>query len=936
MRWEGLSSLRLEFKEPYPIYRGLRVPVWEGGRPVRVRRVTDEDRRAFADAMRKLRSLLVKASNVARASGLNEVERFNLLADTIVAFLKAPLIREATPAAPTPLKAYALLLLARVVRRLWWSEDLYEFAEKLAELKEGDLGFAEELFQPETADLVFKLWVAFPADTRPGHNTSSLIAHLLMTSAIAWALRRARGEAKEDEAARIRLAALLHDLGKVVDPERHYEASEGLAKALLKDLVEERTLEAVATTIREHHREAEPSWALNQADRLASAADRLEKLVERTLGDKLSKAEGLLRRRRDEGWAFWRAVHERRRELVKAGLAAEDPLRELTEEFLTKVDEAAGEPESRKGEPSAWLSLVLVDVASIQDLVMSSQEVRVMAAASHLIDLAVHAHFLEYLRNNGLYVPPEAVIYAGGGNILMLLPEVLTSKVEELARRYGEKNELKLVVASAPFYDNYVAAYMRLAKGMFGRKHMLEPSDELGCSEGRGRDLCRMCYGNWAEANVDTREGSLSVCNRCKRLYEAGSKHHFGPKWQATIRIVGDTFTAKEAFAAEWEGASQWIVEVIAGHHPKEFHKREVERIRDYAVIKFDGNAVGSFMSEAISFTDAIERSFRIDVALKRAYFKALEALYEGVRDAAGVESARMEVARVALGTIYMGGDDGFILAPSWASALLAHFIAEEFSRQLGLERGLRVAVAAGQARMSVWALLDCAREMMNKAGDVIRKEDPTAAERVLGAVAFDVFESGSPSGASAVERMQRLSRRMQRLFKKAEGSAEPLGEGVDGLQPYLIRRQDLEGSTVPELWGKLVPLVLDLPPRSTWSDVEAYHAYVEAFAKAYLMSRSKAEEKKMDRSEAQKEALRSVRNAILRSWSVVSGSRYWREKLLVYLQRQEERRLERAMEEAYRRLAQFTASSLSSDGMGPVPLADALTLIKLVKGGAW
>jgi hypothetical protein len=295
-----------------------------------------------------------------------------------------------------------------------------------------------------------------------------------------------------------------------------------------------------------------------------------------------------------------------------------------------------------------------------------------------------------------------------------------------------------------------------------------------------------------------------------------------------------------------------------------------------------------------------------------------------------------MEVARVALGTIYMGGDDGFILAPSWASALLAHFIAEEFSRQLGLERGLRVAVAAGQARMSVWALLDCAREMMNKAGDVIRKEDPTAAERVLGAVAFDVFESGSPSGASAVERMQRLSRRMQRLFKKAEGGAELLDEEVDGLQPYLIRRQDLEGSTIPELWSKLVPLVLDLPPRSTWSDVEAYHAYVEAFAKAYLMSRSEAEGEKMDRGEAQKEALRNVRNAILRSWSVVSGSRYWREKLLVYLQRQEERRLEKAMEEAYRRLAQFAASSLSLDGMGPVPLADALTLIKLVKGGAW
>jgi len=57
--------LQLEFGEPYPVYRGLRVPVWEGGRPVSARRVTDEDRRAFAEAMGRLRSLLETVAKVA-------------------------------------------------------------------------------------------------------------------------------------------------------------------------------------------------------------------------------------------------------------------------------------------------------------------------------------------------------------------------------------------------------------------------------------------------------------------------------------------------------------------------------------------------------------------------------------------------------------------------------------------------------------------------------------------------------------------------------------------------------------------------------------------------------------------------------------------------------------------------------------------------------
>jgi len=937
-----LSGLGLEFKEPYPIYRGLRVPVWEGGRPVSVRRVTDEDRKAFVDALRKLRSLLEKVSKLASELKASEAERLNLLTDAIAVFFKAPLTQEITPIAPTPLKAHALSLLAPKLRKALWSEDLYEFARRLASLGSEELGFAKELFERETADLVLRLWIALPADTRPGYNTSSLIAHLLMTSAIAWALGREKGEVEGGEEARTRLAALLHDLGKVVDPEKHYEASEGLAKDLLKGLLDEETLREVVTAIRKHHLEAGPAF-LKEADRLASAADRLEKLVrdEKTIGGKLAKIRGLIGDVKDE-WAFWRAVHERRDELIKAGLARADPLKELTEEFLANVGKVAKELELKEPpEPVSELSLVLVDVTSIQDFVLKSQEVRVVAAASHLIELAVHSHFIEYLRSSGLRLPPEAIVYAGGGNILMLLPRRMAVTVEELAKRYGEKSGLKLAVASAPFCESYVAASTSLTNKLFAKKHEVELSDSLDPLASSGQDLCRMCYDDWAQVTLETPEGPRSVCKTCEGLYTVGGDIHFGSKWRATVEVAGDSFSAEDAFRAGWREASRWIVEVIAGHDIEELRER-VGRYRDYAVMKFDGNAIGSFMSEAISFTDAIERSFRIDVALKRAYFKALEALYEGVRGVAGREEARKEVARVVLGTIYMGGDDGFILAPSWASVLLAHFIAEEFSRQLGLERGLRVAVAAGPAKMSVWALLDCASEMMRVAGKALRREG--SAREVLGAIAFDVFEAGSPSGASAVERMKRISKRIKRLLDEARGEAELHDANIDGLQPYFIRRQDLEGSTVPELWRSLMPLALKVAPPDEWSDDKALSSYVRAFGTAYLASRAKeAEEGKEER-----DWLSSVRNAILRSWSSVCGSEYWREKLLIYLYRQRARRLEREEEgleavergdvigEAYESLADFVAASLSREGMRPVPLADALTLIKFVKGGAW
>ncbi len=235
---------------------------------------------------------------------------------------------------------------------------------------------------------------------------------------------------------------------------------------------------------------------------------------------------------------------------------------------------------------------------------------------------------------------------------------------------------------------------------------------------------------------------------------------------------------------------------------------------------------------------------------------------------------------------------------------------------------------------MSVWSLLDCALAMMEVSKRVVRKEDPTARDRVLGAIAFDVFESGSPSGASARERMERVSRRVQRVLDKG---VDVLDEGIDGIQPYLVMRSDLEGSSTPELWRGVGRLVLRVGVRGGWSDEASLRVHTEAFRQAYYASRRKEEAQLPGSPEGDvREWVRSVRNVILRSWSQVSPSRYWREKLVIYLLRQLEKGGERELGEVYRELAEFAKSSVTGPEVGPVPLADILTLLKLARGGAW
>ncbi|MEM1909123.1 MAG: HD domain-containing protein [Thermofilaceae archaeon] len=919
-----MSALKLEFREPYPVYRGLRVPVWERDQPVSVRRVTDGDRREFEELLSLLRTLLERLVGAWRRAGVSERELLWKTADAIVLLLRSPLIMEASPVAPTPLKANALYLLLpeglmerRAVKEA--VENPYIFAEYVANLRSADFRQIEELFEERTSELVLGLWLKFPADTRPGFNTSSLVAHSLLTSALAWALEHLRG-ADELQQARVRLAALLHDLGKAVDPERHYEASEDLARKLLGGLLPNDEVEAIARLVREHHIAAS---SLNQADRLAAAADRLAELVDKLLGEKLARMEKLLGVSRDD-WEFWRRAYRSIELLRREGVALEDPVRELTQEFLEKVA-ALGREElvGREGAAPAGLSLVLIDIGSVQEFIYRSQEIRIVSAASYLIDLIVHAHLPMYLRTKGVRLPPEAVIYSGGGTLLMLLPESLAERVEQLVGGYERLvGGVRIYCVRQPFTSSYALAADLLAQAMSLKKHSVELG---GLSAQPVERLCRLCYSAPAVQKAETPEGPVDTCETCARLYELGSEFHFRAKWESQIQVAGRRFSPSEAFDRGWGDASRRIMEIIAGHDFEELEKGVQKR--NYAVVKFDGNMMGSFMLEAISFTDAVERSFRIDVAIKRAYLRALEALYQGVREVAGSDEAEKAVSQVYLGTIYMGGDDGLILAPSWAAPILAHYIAEEFCRQLGLARGLSVAVAAGPVAMSVWSLIDCAGELLRAAKDCVKKMGGASGQ--VGALVFDIYESGSPSGSSAVERLSYMSDRLSEAtagLSAAEIARRRLERRADSMQPYLI---DVRPGKQPEAWETLFSTVFEL---AGWSNPRSFELHKLALGKAYLASRPERDTLGQD----ERERLKALRNAVLQAWGEMFDSPYWREKLYIYARRQQSREAREEHAWAYAALVNLMNKTLISQlDRGVVPLADVINMIKLAGGGA-
>jgi HD superfamily phosphodiesterase len=923
MRWRLLKTFP-EIKRPFPIYRICRVPIWEDGKISYVKELNDKDYEYLKKALQILKEL------ISHTTYQNEGEKLRTIADMIAVFFKAPLILELSPLEPSPLKAQILLAALPDEVLKAYVDDIYEFAKNLSSLSEV-LGRFSSLFTPETAEIIYRIWISFPADTRPGFNSSSLASHLLTTSAFAWCFEYGKGGLRESTA---RVAAMLHDIGKAFDPENHVEASLEVAKYLLEEEISGESFQVIANLIREHHKHGNP---LKLADEKASAVDRLSLVVEATIGEKIKKIEQVLGLS-SSTWEFWRKTYEYSAKLMEQGIVKDNPIKELSEEFLKKLmikRECITEIVEKGFVPE--VSLVLVDVGGIQDFIYSSEELRSVAAASRIIDLCVHAHFLFYLRNKGIFIPPEAIIFSGGGQILMLLPSKLADQILALEEKYFETTHIRVYMAKTLFYPSYWKSSEILAKEIYKKKLNVKIASSLTIQPLSFR-LCEFCYSEWAVDEVELPDGRRKyTCRKCGKLYEVGSEIHFPEKWRSKLRLFNYSFSPKEVFDKEWRPEiARWIMEIIAGHSPEEIQElgRKIS-YRDLAVVKFDGNEMGKYMRDSLSFTEVAERSFRVDLALKKAYLKTLNAVYEGIKQVAGEEEAGKVVSQVYLGTIYMGGDDGVILMPSWISILFAHKLAEEFMREIGLERGITISVVAGKSKMNIWSLLDCSMLLLEVGKKVAKKFD---GEGRVSAVVFDLYESGSPSGYTAREKIYETSRRVQKeLLNKSK-----LDEKVDGLQPYLIKPDNILGNLPPELWQTFIPLILGIPSRKSWSENEAEEEYRLAFGKTYLISRftslsSNTTIPSLNEEQNERKRIKNVRRAILESLMAVSPSNYWREKLLVFVARQRLRASEEAeIGYAYEDLQLFIKKYLQMEGMDrkPVPIADALVLIKLFTGG--
>lgn len=533
----------------------------------------------------------------------------------------------------------------------------------------------------------------FPADTGVGSNTSSLILHLLIVSAIATTIYICRNGRLLYDLTVLRLLSLFHDVGKMKDWHHHENESMFLLEEIFKDIVVDdakNIIEKVKKLIdpKNGEREHDNLYKIfKEADKLASKTDILPHIILELLSPtQKNKIESKLEGKRFEDeynkWEFWCKFDN-------------SEIRELTEDFcknasnIERIAKLIRSQLQNDDIPPNEILVTRLDFKSIQSFI-SNRYIKVMNGGSRFVDTFIFVLLPLYLcKHKGLF--PENILYNGGGNITLIIP------ANETINGILEDNEKIKYIRSVSAYLHklFINTNRKIDEELTKRK--LTELEDVEIDNNLYK-LCKSCGKEPINYNNEPKE-TEEFCKYCRYKAQIGQNYHF--KYKIEMLEPG-VENEKERLLLEK------ILEYIAGHEVSELTENNIrQQYKDIALIKFDGNIMGQLMASSISLTDAFERSIRIDYSIKKSFHDFLNLL---------IDKELCEYAkRIIMGLQYIGGDDGLIITPAIISIPFALHMINEYHLNMGRRSTLSVGIAIAKPKHPIQLLKDGAEYLLNK-----------------------------------------------------------------------------------------------------------------------------------------------------------------------------------------------------------------------------
>ncbi|MEM2709053.1 MAG: hypothetical protein QW534_05335 [Candidatus Methanomethylicia archaeon] len=576
----------------------------------------------------------------------------------------------------------------------------------------------------------------YPADTRYGANTSSLLIHMITTSAIASCLLLSRFKDVKDIQNMLiilRLISLFHDVGKFNMREwhRHEDKSmefmdkvfseyvDGDAKKLIDDA--KKIMRENTGTIMDIFREA---------DRISSNIDRLVRYIPDMLSEKV-KAELI-----ECAGKYGRSVEDAYRDWKFWDFVGYEMIKKLTEDFCRNASRIDSRNPIIRAEVELkedWKELkeILVtrfDVRGIQNYIRVN-DLRSICGASRIVDFTCLVSIPCFIINN-LKLPAECILYFGGGSITVVTPPDKVSEFSKLCSEAKRELGLNIIYGSSYFHSSFSIVNYNIDCELMRRK-ILE-DEELNV-EPNISYICDFCGSSRVEVLDGNREkvGDSLVCRACRVKYDVGDSIYLN--WR--IRRVKSLLSLN----VDLDKLKKYVMEYIAGVKYESIEREYIERYPNIALIRFDANLASLIMMSCTSISDAVERSIRIDYSVK----KALHDVIDYVRN-----KYAEEYFRLILGIIYVGGDDGFMLCPSYIALPLTIHLAREFNIQMGGKATLSIGIAVAKPKHPILELYRSAGYLLDKyAKGSARGESVKIAggsdHKFYGSLAFYVADGG-------------------------------------------------------------------------------------------------------------------------------------------------------------------------------------------------
>lgn len=407
------------------------------------------------------------------------------------------------------------------------------------------------------------------------------------------------------------------------------------------------------------------------------------------------------------------------------------------------------------------VDLVKGSIYKIKKYFLENDKIKDIRGGSFIIDYLNVERTKEIIGANFI---EECVVYAGGGNVILLLPEGEGQKIcQTLEEEYTRvsltcMNAFEYITVSLnDFFFNFNSISRQLNDKLEERKKLklypINPTDDLKFIKEYKLDFkrkaddkkeCNLCNVRDAHYVIATNEGDINVCSSCHRKTTVGRE-------------------VKGIFIKEFE-------EKFGLNLPNIQTLEDIKDERGYvAVIYGDGNNMGNVVMNIKTPFEMMYFSRKLDEITKNSVYKA-------IKDVLG-KDARFEV-------IALGGDDVFIIVPAERSLEISNEIIKNFDSTFNGEITMSIGVCIAKYNTPIKNMFDIAQSMLKSAKKITRNSN-----RKTGSIDLVVLESNDILDFNLSER-KGLFPIFQSEFENVVSVIKEMkkDKGIDRSQLYKLR----------------------------------------------------------------------------------------------------------------------------------------------------